>query len=83
MNTIDILIVWVILDIIITCHYSSLTTRYGKEGAIESSSSGVAILGIILQVGVIALLWGEEAWWYPIIIHYLLIAPIIRGIYNV
>lgn len=79
----NILIIWGVIDTLCTCHVCSLKKEYGPEIAPRAISPIFALFSFILFIGIIVLLWDSGKWWYPAAIHAFLIAPVVRGIYNV
>ena len=79
----NILIIWGVIDTLCTCHVCSLKKEYGPESAPRALSLKFILFSGILFIGTIFLLWESGKWWYPSALHVFIIAPVIRGIYNV
>lgn len=80
MNTTVIMIIWGICDVLITCHYASLRACFGKEIAKNTVHLFVPVFYIILNISVLVLLWESGKWWYPIVVHFCIISPIIQSL---
>jgi len=83
MNVGTIMIVWAIWDIFMVCYCCSLAVKFGVKLGEKFLNPLLSLFSIIFNIVVFVLLLDSGAWWYPIVLHFIFIAPIIRAIYDV